>query len=280
MATDTVPWSKYLVLSEGMNIALPISLLTHEFINWCIKYLDSPNMLYSYTTQLISHDDKDSFMNLYCYDSYPSSSHIIVNNESGLVDYILNLSYEIPTGMIPVILYNDYFIPPEIQYIIKINEPHIHILNINEVRRSKTLVALLQNHPDYINHNKTYLKLEFIPEYMEDYYTIDDNEYIETLILHTDRYEKDQLKIHAKSLIENMYTFIFSDMLSDKEKITLLKSLFIEGDDLATLELPEFAERFTGISVMLLKAKYSFEDAADAASKLTDGGVEETKSDD
>ena len=261
MATDTVPWSKDLVPSEGMNIALPISLLTHEFISWCIKYLNSPDMLYLYTTLLIDHRDRDTFMNLYCYDSYPNSSHIIVNDESGLVNYILNLSYEIPTGMIPIVINCHMHINPRVKSIIEIYEPDINIDNEIDVLNSKTLVALLQNHPYFVNCDDTYLELKFIPEYMKNYYTIDTIHNFQILILHTDKYEKDQLKNNAKLLIKNINELIYSDKLIDKTKISLLKSLFIK-DDIPKLD--EFAKRFDN----------------KISSMCSDGGVEETKSDD
>ena len=175
-------------------------------------------------------------------------------------------------------LFGRFYICTKTKEIIKKHEPHINTDDIDQVRYSKILAYLVLNYKNFVDkycyHGK--LIVEFIPNHLKNYYHINNYDGIDDIILDEKQYEIDQLKSTSKSLMESLNLLAFSDMSSNNVK-EILKSLFIEDDDLKTLELGVFAGRLNGAVEMCFEAKTSFEDAA---SKLTDGGVEETKSDD
>ena len=282
MATTTIKWHKDLnfdMVSIYDDFVLPKQLLTHYFVKWCIEYLHNFEELIRYDPKLFDHPDYHKLSKLYEDDEFPDKYYIVIDQYTGLVSQILNLDHYFDDDrLIPIVISHctdGFNLNNNTKMIITKYEPDINILNKNEVRHSITLAALLCNHPNFVNSN---LIVDYIPKDMKNFYFIIENKNtgMETMILYKERYERDQLKIASLHMMKSLKILAFSDTSGNNIK-EILQSLFIEGDDLDTLELHILTKRLKELSLMCLKTKTSFEDTV---SKPTDGGVEETKSDD
>lgn len=116
----------------------------------------------------------------------------------------------------------------------KLIKENINIENLNDLRVNNYLVDLLIHNKEKVN---PYFSVKKIPieMYLNNFYKIEETNDKEKLILNYEAYESFlNLKTNINKYLKGLKDVIFNDIVSDKDKIFLLKSIF---NDLSKKEL-------------------------------------------